>query len=160
MGKICCFTGHREIKRKCAREIYAYLCEDIEMLISDGYDRFRVGGAIGFDTMAALAVLEAKKEHPHIKLDLVLPCKDQDKFWRKTEKIIYSYIKNNADTVNYVSERYHSGVMMQRNRKLVDGSDFCIAFVQKRGGGSAYTGNYAKEKGIPVLNIAGQIKKA
>ena len=75
--KTVCFTGHRKMtagERKLAAE---RLEETVKSLISEGYCYFMTGGAPGFDTLAAQCVLFIKKQYPHIKLILVLPCKTQ-----------------------------------------------------------------------------------
>lgn len=160
MSKICCFTGHRKIDTKYLDETFRLLKENIDLLANDGYEEFRAGGAIGFDALAALAVLEVKKKCPNIKLNLMLPCLDQDKYWSSKEKAVYEYIKRNADSIVYVREKYSANAMRERNRRLVDGSDICIAFLQRKGSGSSYTCNYANEKKIPVLNIYKELSKA
>lgn len=75
--KTVCFTGHRKMtagERKLAAE---RLEETVKSLISEGYCYFMTGGTPGFDTLAAQCVLFMKKQYPHIKLILVLPCKTQ-----------------------------------------------------------------------------------
>ena len=37
-------------------------------------------GALGFDTIAAQAVLSVKETYPEVKLILVLPCENQTKY--------------------------------------------------------------------------------
>ena len=158
MGKICCFTGHRDIGSKYAHKLYALLKESITLLANEGFTEFRSGGAQGFDTLAALAVLEVKATMPHIKLELILPCLDQDKFWSKDAKLFYEYTKKRADAVYYVRRSYYNGIMHERDRRLVDGSDMCISFLAKTDGGTAYTCNYAKRKKVPILNLFQKLK--
>ena len=160
MSKICCFTGHRKIDAKYLDETFRLLKQNIDLLANDGYEEFRAGGAIGFDALASLAVLEIKKKYPSIKLALMLPCLDQDKYWTKNEKAVYEYIKRNADSIVYVREKYSVNAMHERNRRLVDGSDICVAFLKRNSSGSAYTCNYAKDKNIPVLNLFKELDKA
>ena len=118
-----------------------------------GYTDFRAGGAIGFDTIAALTVLDLKEKYPHVKLHLVLPFKGQANRFSPLEKKIYKYTIEKADSVCYVSERYHKNVMFERNRKLVDGADICIAFMNKLTGGTYYTVNYARKQKVDVKNL-------
>ena len=72
-----CFTGHRSIQKELAMLIPKALDTMISGLIAMGAKSFKLGGAVGFDTIAALSVLEAREKHPHITLDLILPCRDQ-----------------------------------------------------------------------------------
>ncbi len=155
-GKIeaVCFTGHRFIRRSNALPIPTKLKGVLETLIERGAYRFRAGGAIGFDTVAALCVLELREKHPHIKLELILPCRDQTKSWSEQEKQIYNYILSQASTVEYVTDRYTPWCMHERNRRLVNGSQVCIAYLTESRGGTAYTYSYAIKKGLEVINIA------
>ena len=90
--KAVCFTGHRSIPKDSAIYLPARLKSLLEELIAQGACRFRAGGATGFDTVAALCVLELREKHPHINLELILPCHDQTKNWGEMDKRVYEYI--------------------------------------------------------------------
>ena len=98
--------------------------------------------ALGFDTLAAQCVLSLKKQYPHIKLILVLPCITQTKGWSKDDIAVYEEIKSQADKVVYTSHDYFQGCMFKRNRHLVNGSSVCIAYLTQEKGGTAYTVSY------------------
>ncbi len=149
-----CFTGHRFIRRNNALLIPTKLKGILETLIERGACRFRAGGAIGFDTVAALCVLELREKYPHIKLELILPCRDQTKAWSEQERQVYNYILSQASTVEYVTDHYTPWCMHERNRRLVNGSQVCIAYLTESRGGTAYTYSYALNKGLEVINIA------
>ena len=83
--KTCCFTGHREIPSGQRRRIFAKTEEAIEGLIKKGYLYFGAGGALGFDTIAAFAVLKLKERYPDIRLILVLPCFSQTRGWSEED---------------------------------------------------------------------------
>lgn len=150
----CCFTGHRSINQEHQDKLAILLDNLLDKLIAHGVTQFRAGGAIGFDTIAALKIIEKKKKYPHIKLHLILPCKNQAERWNDLCRATYKYTLDMADSVTYVSEMYVSGCMLKRNRCLVDGSQFCIAYCLSEGGGTAYTLNYAKEHGLRTINLA------
>lgn len=154
-----CFTGHRTIPRYEALQIPSALKAELEVLIKNGAVNFRAGGAIGFDTIAALCVLELKEKYPHIRLELFIPCKDQTKFWPRDSIEVYNYIFSKASYVNYTSEHYTQWCMMARNRKLVDGSQACIAYLSKSTGGTAYTFDYALKNKLNVINIYEKIPR-
>ena len=155
--KACCFTGHRKIPA----EHYQIVCnkteEAVEKLINDGYIHFCAGGALGFDTVAALSVLKAKEKHPDICLVLVLPCKSQTRGWSDSDVEIYENIKQQADEVIYTSEEYTRGCMHKRNRVFVQKSSACVAYLTESKGGTAYTAAYAVNHGLAVFNIADSI---
>lgn len=149
----CCFTGHREITLP-VETIKYNLEKQLKRLISSGVIYYGAGGALGFDTLAALTIIKMRNIYPEIKLILVLPCKEQTKGWNSNDIGIYNYILNQADKVVYTSENYYPGCMHKRNRHLVNNSSHCICYLEKNTGGTAYTVNYAKEKGLTIYNVA------
>lgn len=152
--KTCCFTGHRNIPSGMERKLFRVTEKIVETAIEDGYRYFGAGGALGFDTIAALVVLKLKEHYPDIKLILVLPCLTQTKGWRKEDVEIYEDIKRQADKVVYTSQEYTQGCMHKRNRHLVDNSSLCICYLTDNKGGTFYAVNYAKERQLSILNIA------
>lgn len=150
---VCCFTGHRKIADNQIIKLPEVLSRTLDVLIEKGVRTFRAGGAIGFDTLCALKVLEKKMTHTDIRLELCLPCRDQTNGWSEREKYVYNYVLQRADAVRYAEERYISGCMYKRNRMLVDGADYCVAFLAKNEGGTAYTAKYALSKNVEVINL-------
>lgn len=149
--KRCSFTGNRYVKDSATVKIK--LKQTLLYLIKNGYNSFFNGGAIGFDTLCALSVIELKNEY-NIKLNMILPCEDQDEKWREAEKKVYSYILDNADSVRYITKEYTEGCMFERNRNLVDCCDVLVAYNTRTYGGTCYTVNYAKKAGKEIINIA------
>ena len=156
---ICCFTGHRRIDGEAMQELSRLLDDVLDRLIADGVTVFRTGGAKGFDTLAALKVLERRQATPTISLELYLPCRDQTYGWDDRSCEYYDYILERADRVVYTRETYAKGCMLERNRMLVNGSQFCIGYCTRESGGSAYTLHYAKENGARVINLARMLPK-
>lgn len=152
--KTVCFTGHREIPDA----EYPLLCErlnhTIEEQIQNGATVFRTGGALGFDTLAALSVLSLRRQYPHIRLELLLPCPSQTRGWSHADIQLYEQIKEQADAHRYVSPTYFTGVLQMRNRALVEGSDVCIAYLRNsNGGGTAFTASLAIRQGLEFINL-------
>ena len=71
--KTCCFTGHRNLPVSKTPEIEERTAIEIRRLIVDeGVLFFRVGGAVGYDTLAAKVLFQIREnEFPHIKVILV-----------------------------------------------------------------------------------------
>ena len=105
MKQTCCFTGHRKISAKMLDTVSERLKEIVNSAIQNGYRCFITGGAIGFDTLSAQTVLNAKQEHKRkkIKLILAIPCPEQANDWEKSDIDEYERIKTLADSVVYVS---------------------------------------------------------
>ncbi len=152
-----CFTGHRHVPAEKRQDILKALARTIGNLYLEGYRTFRTGGALGFDTLAAAVVLMLKKKRDDVRLQLVLPCPDQANGWKQIDTDMYEAIKNEADEISYAAPRYARGCMHARNRKLVEQSNVCVAYMNKGTGGTAYTVAYAKQHGLRVINIAEMI---
>lgn len=150
---VCCFTGHRELDPRHTECLPLVLEKVIDKLVGRGVTEFRAGGALGFDTVAALKVLEKKRECGFVRLELFLPCRNQSDGWGNFNKQTYALIMQKADGVTYTSENYYNGCMQLRNRRLVDGSDFCVTYCNKKRGGTAYTVNYAQKKGVGIIDL-------
>ncbi len=145
--KSCCFSGHRKIDPPHLNEIVKKLGLEIEWMISHGIEDFYAGGALGFDTIAALEVLWHKKQGCNVRLHLMLPCPEQASRWSDRDISIYNDILKNADTVTVLSDKYNRGVMFKRNRAMVEACKYCLCyfahpediFAQKSKGGTLYT---------------------
>ena len=148
-----CFTGHRKMPPEQMDTLARQLKEELTNLIKNGYIYFGAGGALGFDTLAAQTVLELKRNYPHIKLILVLPCLSQTRGWSAVDVEIYENIKRKADKVVYTSQEYTRGCMHKRNRHLVDNSSVCVCYLTEGTGGTAYTVDYAKKNNLTVINL-------
>ena len=157
---VCCFSGHRIILKKHRHLIKEKLNTELETLISQNVTVFKSGGAMGFDTVAALEVLRLKSKYPHIKLIMVLPCKEQTSGWRKKDAENYNYILENADEVIYISEHYYTGCMQKRNRELVCGSDVCVCYLTRNSGGTHQTVACAVKNCLEIINLADFIDMA
>ena len=138
-SQTCCFTGHRDIAPYTLDTVFEQTKAVVTLLVSKGFKYFGTGGALGFDTIAAQAVLSVKETHPEINLILVLPCENQTKYWKQQDIDVYNDIKLRADKVKVLAPHYYNGCMQKRNRHLVDCSSACICFLTKHKGGTAYT---------------------
>ena len=153
-AKTCCFTGHRILSHKEKLKVAVRLRRVIEEQIKAGIVFYGAGGALGFDTLAAQTVLEMKKEYPQLRLILVLPCENQTRGWHSEDIAVYENIKRRSDKVVYVSREYTPDCMHRRNRHLVDHSGTCICYLTRSAGGTAYTVDYARRKGLRIINLA------
>jgi len=152
--KTCCFTGHRNIPVGEYQNIKRRLRETIKALAERGVIYYGAGGALGFDTLAAQAVLSLQTALPQLRLILVLPCLSQTWGWREMDRQVYEEIKAQAAKVRYVSEEYTPDCMHRRNRHLVEHSGVCVCYMSRSTGGTAYTVNYAKQQGLEIINLA------
>ena len=154
----CFFTGHRIMtgyEQTRAGIITAQLCE--RLILTRGVDTFISGGAMGYDCVAAEAVLRLKRKYP-VKLSLYLPCRDRDVRWSHANKARWRAVEEAADECVYITDgAYTDGCMHKRNRAMADAAEYCIAFWRGGRGGTAVTLDYARERGreTTVITLPG-----
>ncbi len=136
------------------------LREIIHRLYQQGYRVFLSGGALGFDTLAAQAVIECRENLPDLQLRMVLPCRSQSSRWAPPDQAVYVSILSRADSVIWLSDQYYKGCMLMRNRYLVAHSSLCVCFLEDRRGGTLYTVGCAVHEGLEVINLALPEEKA
>ena len=151
-----CFTGHRQILPHHMQLIPQRLEYAISWLTRQGFTNFIAGGAVGFDMLAAEAVLRARQCGAGVTLFLALPCRDQTARWKNPHTLArYERLIREADDVFYLQEAYTATCMHARNRFMVDHSAVCMAYYNNGGGGgTAYTIRYAEKQGLPIVNLA------
>ena len=152
--KTACFTGHRRIPSALHDGLFSRLLRAIEEAYANGYRCFLCGGALGFDTLAARAVLKAREKHPDLLLHLALPCGDQAARWNGEDRRAYEEIRKEADQTVVLSDRYYPGCMQTRNRYMVEHSSLCICYWKEARGGTAFTVRYAVYRGLDIVNLA------
>lgn len=158
--KLCIFTGHRTIPHSKYAALEQVLAQQITLLAEHGILRFGSGGALGFDTLAAETVLTLRREMPKIRLSLFLPCREQARYWSAENQMRHARLRRLADEVVFTGDAYTQQCMYVRNRFMVDRAHLCLAFLEKERGGTAYTVNYAKRRGLAVINLNDQIPPA
>lgn len=153
--KTCCFTGHRDVPTRDKQAIIKNIERKVRELIGAGYLYFGVGGAIGFDTIAAQTLIRLRqKEFPQIKVILVYPFDGFTALWSTDQKRAYHDLFPCYDKVVKVAEKPSKSAFLTRNRHLINGSSCCICYLTKDSGGTAYTVSYAKQHGLHIHNVA------
>lgn len=89
MENTCCFTGHRKLPADKIEKIMLRLNVEIERFIGQGVTDFIVGGALGFDQLAASLIAAKKEMGESIRLIFALPCRNQDEQWSAEQKRLY-----------------------------------------------------------------------
>jgi len=149
-----CFTGHRFLPRPDVPLLRALLRESILEAYTLGFRTFYCGAALGFDLLAGQEVLALRPSCPGLRLALVIPCEDQNRYWPEAESIAWRQLKQAADQVIVKSPVYYAGCMQVRNRYMVDHSRLCICYQEHFSGGAFSTVRYAQRNQVPVLNLS------
>lgn len=158
-GRMCCFSGHREIPYSDREALERLLDRHIDNIAQCSAKTFICGGALGFDTLAARAVIRARERDGDIRLALAIPYRGVEKRWPEPERRSFEDILARADSVHYIAEEYDRDCMLRRNRYMVERSDICICYMTRHTGGTAYTVAQALKKGIEVINLAVEIDR-
>ena len=139
----CAFTGHRHLPPEITKPLIKKV---ILPLIQNGVTDFYNGMAIGFDLLAAEAVLSLKKKFPYLRLIACIPCYGQEKSFSAEDKKRYVRILKQADEQVLLSEFYYRGCMQVRDQYMVNAADVLVAYCEKTTGGAAFTVKYCQKK--------------
>lgn len=159
--KKCCFTGYRPSKFpfKLQNDDAEYslfikrLYTTIESLIEDECFVFYSGMAMGFDIIAAEAVLNFKEKMPNIKLICAVPFENQEISFPAEWKKRYRHIINSCDDVLVLSQEYYNGCYQNRNKFMVDSSDYILTWYDGLKGGTRNTLLYAEKTKKYIVNL-------
>lgn len=150
----CCFSGNREIPSAngytALRNAVRKAAED---LIRKGYTDFYCGGALGFDTLCAIEIIELKAVYPYLKLIIAVPFKEQSERWSPYQKIRYENLLGLADETVTVCDTPSKYAYIVRNRYMVDRCSALIYFQRKSSGGTKSTVEYAQKQGLTLIPV-------
>ena len=150
----CCFTGHRPDKMELGeKEIKPLLEKAIDNAIINGYITFITGMAKGTDIWAAEIVLQKKKTNKDLHLICALPHPGLESRRSTIEELRFNIIIKKADIVKEVNSHYFTGCYQVRNEWMVDRSNLVIAVFNGQKSGTKNTVDYAKRKGVNVVNV-------
>ncbi len=148
-ASVAAFTGHRTYRR----EADASLRAAIRTLYAEGVRTFLSGMAIGFDLAAAEVVLACRPACPGLRLAAVVPFRGQADRFPPAEQARFEAVLAAADERIILSERYHTGVYAVRNDYLVDHASVLISWYDGRPGGTRYTVERARHKGLRLIHL-------
>ena len=144
-------SGHRELPE--GFDINA-LHDTLEELIKEGCTHVCCGMARGFDLLALECLIDLKRRY-HVCVEACIPHRGQADKFPQFDKMRYECLLSRCDVKTVLSEKYHSGCMLARNRYMVDKSDVLLAYCTRSSGGTAYTVDYAKRAGLHVILLKG-----
>ena len=133
--KSCFFIGHRE----ASEEIYPVLYAAVEQhIVEYGVTEFFVGHYGGFDRLAALAVKEAKRFYPEVKLTLLLPYHPMDQPRSTPDGFDGTFYPSGMESVP------RKAAIIRANRYVVDHVDYLIAYAWHPASNARELVDYAK----------------
>ncbi len=136
------FIGHNECYDISVEQLERTIIEYIEK----GVTVFLNGGQGGFDRMSAGVVHNLKKKYPNIKNVLVIPYLSF-KIFDKTlfDEIIYP---------QGFEKYYFKAAIIEKNKYMVDKSQFAICYINHSWGGAYKTYEYALKKQLTICNLS------
>lgn len=156
-----CFSGHRpeklprggDISSREVRTLMSKLFVEIENSYIKGYRNFVSGVAKGVDIWAAKYVISMKLTNPEIKLICAVPYRGYGDGWKDGDKSDLTWIFENADEIEYISDEYSKTCMKLRNEYMVDRSSKLIAVISDYHSGTGQTIRYAQKNNLDVSII-------
>ncbi len=158
----CAFTGHRPQKLPWRYDessegcmlLKKVLTSQIAKLMENGVTDFLSGMALGVDTICSELILVQREKNPALRLHCILPCVEQDVKWSAFARERYRSVLKQADSIVYVNRSYQKNCMLERDRFLVEWSDYLLAVYNgEQRGGTAATVRYAKNSGRKIILI-------
>ena len=146
--KVVALTGHREL---IDFDENALLYE-LERLIEEGYTAFLCGMARGFDLLALKLLVGLKQKRP-LYLEACVPFEGHEKSFSAATRQLYRELLAVCNRKTVLYPAFCPGCYLARDRYMVDYADLVLAHCVKETGGTAYTVNYAKKRGVPVRFI-------
>ena len=140
------FIGNGKNININVKEIENAVIKTIDM----GIHIFLNGGQGQFDRMSACVIHNLKKQYPNIKSYLVIPYmtfKDYDP--ELYDEIIYPFEKHVESYYTYM------GNIGKRNKWMVNRASVAICYVRSTTGGAGKTLEYAKRKGLRIIDLNG-----
>ena len=143
MGKTCCVTGHRNIPPQHIEGIKQKLKTAIQQALSHGCTHFISGFAQGTDLLFASIVLQMQATNPSITLEAALPYQNRT----QSKNPLFHNLLLQCQKVTILHTNYTPSCFMDRNRYMVDHSDYLIAVYDgRKTGGTWNTLCYAQKR--------------
>ncbi len=125
--RICFMFGTRNAQEKEYQKIY----DAVETCIAEGVNDFVVGRYGNFDSMALRAVIQAKRLHPHVRLEILTPYYSPNACDNPLPPGVNGWAF--AGGTEEVPPRF---AIVQANRHMVKNVEYIIAGVYHRMGNS------------------------
>ena len=123
MGKVCCFIGHRNVKK--TNKLKEKLMNTVRWLIIEkGVDKFLFGSKSNFDDFCQEVVKELREEYSHIRRVYVRM------YYPDLGEPYIGYILRNFEDTYMPEHIENAGVAryVERNQEMINASDYCIFY--------------------------------
>lgn len=145
------FFGHRILERT------QFLEQELETLVrrilmEKEYTEFLVGRNGEFDLLVASTIHRCKRtiRGDNSALVWVMPYLTAE--FKENEKA-YRDFYDEIEICERSANKHYKAAIQERNRSMVDRSDFAVFCVQRETGGAWQTMRYAQSRGVPYRNL-------
>ncbi len=142
---VCTFFGHSKVIQLNETDLKLAI---VDMIVNKNVNRFYVGNNGEFDSLVRKCLKEVKNEFPDIDYSVVLaymPGRNNGTVYEDySDTIIFEGMEK-------VLPKY---AIIERNKRMIEKSDYVITYVKRAGGGAARFKEFAEKKGKIVINIA------
>ena len=154
------FTGHRNLPvGEKLVELKKMISNEIETAISEGYDTFLNGSAVGFDLLVLELLIKRTKmisfkDRKRIKVIVCIPFEGQADKYTEFERKKYFELHGKSDEAIMLATKYHKDCFKNRNQFMVDNSSKLIAYYN--GGvrsGTGQTVRMAEKQQLNIINL-------
>ena len=160
-----CFSGHRperlpgngDPNTPEMQPLLAALRRELIAVIERGKNVMMHGCMAGWDIICAEQVLLLKVRFPHVRLISVAPYRaeffSRENCWTPDWVSRARDVFAQHDTGIKIAGHYRPGIYYERNRVLVDHASELISYWDGCRGGTEYTVNYARRRGLTICNL-------
>ena len=144
-------TGHRpqKLPLKVHSAIKLALLERVQALFEQHDDLELISGmALGVDTWFTEIAIKLG-----IPFHAFIPFEGQDVCWNATDSTHYSNLMDAAKSINIVAPAFSRQAYFDRNTRMAEMSDECIAVWDGSQSGTAHAVSVADSLGVPVDRI-------
>jgi len=141
-NKTCCFLGNsKQLSYRQRDNVFQLLYVKIDKLIKEGFTDFIFSGNSNFESTARIAVNSHRLRNSNITTKYIAnPNDDIEQLQKAYDEVIIPDIPKHT--------------LSQRNRYIVDNSDYCCFYIKNFVGDAFVAMLYAKEKNKPQTNLA------
>ena len=152
------FFGHRDIY--CNIRLIEDTVEEIarQLINTKPYVEFLMGRDGEFDILTTSVIKRTQKAvgHDNNALVWVLPYPTAD-FQNNADN--YEEYYDEIEICEESAAAHFKSAFQIRNRSIIDRSDLCVFYVERKSGGAYQTMQYAIKQGKKVINLAEQVDK-
>jgi len=141
-NKICCFLGNsKQLSYRQRDNVFQLLYVELDKLIKEGFTDFVFSGNCDYESAARIAVISHRI---------------------RNSTITTKYIANPNDDIEQLQKAYDTVIIpdipkptrSQRNRYIIDNSDYCCFYIKNFVGDAFVAMLYAKKLNKLQINLA------